>query len=382
MVRFTFLPALFAASASFAATPWLVLSDIHLDETGTCALGRDTSPSLFESALAQMRAVSPDPPVVLIPGDLVAHHISGLGCHNATDVLVSLAQRFGQVFPRAQFALALGNNDSDCADYGSPGEDFFQRVTAAWEPLVNRQGSAPDFSKRFPESGGYQARLPNGIRLLVVDDVPWGRKKGPQCGAHPLGPADPSIASWRATAPASKHWAMAHIPPGISVHESHRGQPTPLLSTNGQEQLQHLLQGGRVDLLLAAHIHRFALRVAGDTPILIAPALSPIYENAPSFLALDVDEDGSVASVNEYAYDGKAWSRQGGTEALGIARPLDAAQVSSLESRLGNDAGLRATFWKLFWGKDTPLDSGELDGTRCAMSHFDAASYEACLPVR
>lgn len=63
--------------------------------------------------------------------------------HRATpgqplQIVTDLAKRFDATFPRAQSVIALGNNDSDCGDYGSPSRAHLRAVARAWEPLVNR----------------------------------------------------------------------------------------------------------------------------------------------------------------------------------------------------------------------------------------------------
>ena len=111
-----------------------------------------------------MQRADPDPPVVVVNGDLLAHDIMHV---DSTPTAVAIARRLDRAFPRAQFVLALGNNDSACGDYAlAPGAKFLHAVAAAWGPLINRRGAAPDFMRTFVRDGFYTATLPvAGLRI-------------------------------------------------------------------------------------------------------------------------------------------------------------------------------------------------------------------------
>ncbi|MGH7728141.1 MAG: metallophosphoesterase, partial [Vulcanimicrobiaceae bacterium] len=119
--------------------------------------GEDTDPALLASLFRELRTVAPKPAVVFIPGDFLAH---GLPPSLAGIVMVDLARRFDALYPHAQFAITLGNNDSDCGDYARPSGAFIDTVARAWAPLVERGGRAPDFVAQFERDGAYAARLP------------------------------------------------------------------------------------------------------------------------------------------------------------------------------------------------------------------------------
>ncbi len=168
--------ALLLCRTGAAAAPWLFVTDIHLeagpDGHRPSSFGSDTNAVLFARALRQMHAVVPDPPVVVIGGDLLAHDMDRA---HATKTAVAIAHDFNHVFPRAQFILTLGNNDSNCGDYGlTPNSPFLRDVARAWAPLVNRRKAAPHFLQTFPHDGFYTATLPiRRTRAVVIDDVFW-----------------------------------------------------------------------------------------------------------------------------------------------------------------------------------------------------------------
>ena len=77
-----------------------------------------------------------------------------------------LAAEFNATFPRAQFLITVGNNDGYCGNYMStPGSPFLAHMAAAWEPLVNRNGSAPNFVSRV-----FDRRLLHGKPAVAERD--------------------------------------------------------------------------------------------------------------------------------------------------------------------------------------------------------------------
>src|SRR5579863_5329591 len=118
------------AHASSGTQTWLVVSDIHLDPFARAArpslFGSDTNLALFRSAIGEMKRRVPNPDLVVIPGDFLAHDFAGRvrGGGGTTAGGAVAAMRFvagalGHVFPRARFAVTLGNNDAPCGDYHS-----------------------------------------------------------------------------------------------------------------------------------------------------------------------------------------------------------------------------------------------------------------------
>jgi hypothetical protein len=123
---------------------------------------KDTNFALFESALAAMRSTLPDPPVVVIAGDSLGHYFPEQFAKlvpNAPPAVYQqfvdksmafLASEFDAVYPKAQFLITLGNNDGYCGNYKSTRNNpFLAHMAQAWLPLVNRNGTAPNFVRDF-----------------------------------------------------------------------------------------------------------------------------------------------------------------------------------------------------------------------------------------
>ena len=390
--------ALFAIGASIGrvraeSLPWLFVTDIHLEAgrggTRPASYGRDTNAALFATALRAMHDVVPNPPVVVIGGDLLAHDMDRA---HSTATAVSIAKAFNHTFPHAQFILTLGNEDSACGDYAlAPNSAFLRTVARAWAPMVNRNGAAPHFVQTFTHDGFYTARLPiAGARAVIIDDVFWSPRYRAACGR--AGNITTAALDQLARAlPASKTraWLFLHIPPGIdtfsTAYLAHRLVVVPFLNPTPRARLTALIgdPARNVALVIAGHTHKFAYRIVQESgkravPILLIPALSPIFGNAPSFVTANVSDDGNLIRVEEHSYVRRKWRDDGGLESLGV-QALSGEALRALQGRLAEDPALRKRFAALYNG-DAPPEINEANWRLywCAATAFSAANFRAC----
>jgi hypothetical protein len=381
------------APARAEPAPWLFVTDIHLEAyragTQPAPYGYDTNAALFATALRAMHDVVPNPPVVVISGDLLAHDMDRA---HAAGTAVSIAAAFDRTFPRAQFILTLGNEDSACGDYAlAPDSAFLRTVARAWAPLVNRNGAAPGFLRTFAHDGFYTARLPiERARAVVVDDVFWSPVYRAGCG--PAGNITTAALDELARAlPASDTpaWLFLHIPPGIDAFSTaqlvHRLAIVPFLAPASRARLTGLIgdPARKVALVVAGHTHKFAYRIVQESgnkpvPMLLIPALSPIFGNAPSFVTASVSGGGAVTRVREYSYVHRKWRDDGGLEDLGVPR-LTGEALLALQNRLAADPALRKRFATLYGGDGLPeITEANWRLYWCAATAFSAVDFRAC----
>lgn len=403
---------------------WLVASDIHLDpfkpNDGPSLFGSDTNLALFRSMLAQMKRRVPNPSVILLSGDFLAHKFGRLvraraGAGSADEEGVRtmrlIATAFGHAFPHAQFAIALGNNDTPCGDYRSAmGSPYQSAIARVWGPLVDRGGAAPGFVGAFERAGSYTARLPAGrMRLIVLDDVVFSSEYFGNCGSAGMN-ASAQVA-WlegllAATPAGTRNVVMMHIPPGYDALTTQivRGfVPWPFLRGAAAARLVTALAvpQHRVAFVAAGHAHRFDFRLDGDVPIVVFGAISPVYHNNPAFFELRVGADGSLRDIDTYAFD--EWTQtwqlpRSFDRKWGVAR-VDAAELAALHARLENDPALRHRWdastagwpsnwheawgmwgapWRIPWCAQTVLGSGY---ARCAGVARRVAFFRAAVGV-
>ncbi len=385
--------------AAANAAPWLFVSDIHLDPLATSPLpprrGVDTNEVLLRSALDEMKRVDPAPPVVVIPGDFLGHNFDR---KYTKSTIAHVAELFGEAFPKAQFVLSLGNEDSACGDYVlAPNAPFLRETAAVWEPLVNRHGEAPEFLKTFPRDGFYTTKLPvPGLRAVVLDDTFWSPRFRAGCGSMDVdGGAEELDDLDRAlpTGGSERAWVILHIPPGIdafsSVHITHHLAVVPFLDTEPRNRLLSILTDRRrnVTLAVSGHAHKFAFRLIGadgpdPVPLLLLPSLSPIFRNNPMFLTVDVGADGTIRSIKEHAYGRDAWSTVGSSNDLGL-REFTAPELAALRRRLEVDPDLRAEFARLYdGGARSEITTENWRGYWCAIDSMSSTDYRDCMGQR
>ncbi len=391
-----------ASPASEAtASPWLFVSDVHFDplekNPRPSYRGEDTNAPLLRSALAAMKQADPSPPVVVISGDFLGH---GFDNRYVKTTMAHVARAFGDAFPRAQFVLTLGNEDSPCGDYyAGPNAQFLHDTAAAWEPLVNRNGAAPGFLKTFSRDGFYTAKLPlPGLRAVVVDDVFWARRFRSGCSAENADGATEQLADLgRALPPgnADTSWVVLHIPPGVdafsTVHLVHHLAVVPFLDSAPQNRLLGILGDRRrnVSLLVAGHTHKFSFRLidpdGGEpVPVLLVPAISPIFGNNPMFLTVRVGPGGTIGAIEEHAFDDEReqWYDAGGSRDLGLDG-FSGAALTDLRSRLAENKELRATFARLYDGGAPPeITARNWRGYWCAIDAMSDTAYRTCMGER
>jgi Calcineurin-like phosphoesterase len=381
-----------ARPAAARATPWLFVTDIHLRATWNhgppTRFGDDTNDALFESAIREMQRTDPNPPVVVVTGDLLAH-IMPLKLATPTSVLI--AHRLNRAFPHAQFVLALGNNDSACGDYALPPDSQYLRaIVRAWGPLVNRNGVAPGFARTFAHDGFYMASLPvPGLHVIAVNDVYWSPRYRP-CGpagnvrARSLDELPRAIAH-----STGRLWIAFHIPPGVdaysTAHIGHRLLIVPFLTPGTRDRFLSILGSApnRIALAIAGHTHKFAYRVVNadgphPVPMLLVPAISPIFDNAPSFLTANVDGGGTLHDIQATTYLNGTWHHIGGMPSLGVDA-FTGANLVALQGRLAKDPALRARFASLYEGGAKPeITESTWSVYWCAATAFGTTPFRDC----
>jgi sphingomyelin phosphodiesterase acid-like 3 len=257
-----------------------------------------------------------------------------------------IAAAFNRAFPKARFAIALGNNDSPCGDYRSEnGSAYLEAVARAWTPLVNRYGASPDFESSFARGGHYTATLPlRGLRLVVLNTVLLSSLYGGDCTGRHF-PAAADELDWLRTTlhnSRTRNVVLMHIPPGYDATSTQyvRGfLAWPFLKPQYNNALIRALvdPSDRVAYAIAGHTHRFDFRLARSVPIIVAGSLSPIYGNNPAFYALRISPDGSLRNIVVYGFDeygAQAWLPPNSFDRTWSKDRIDASSLARLHARL------------------------------------------------
>lgn len=355
-----------SAESSSHEQIWLAVSDVHLNifnrSVRPSPNATDTNAALFESALHQMERAVQDPAVVLLPGDFLVHDFRRHVPNNAgtTDeagirTMRWIAGTLGRAFPKAQFAIALGNNDTPCGDYKSDDRSAYLAALArVWAPLINRNGASPGFSASFLRGGYYTSRLPlRGLRLVVLNTVILSSEYGGDCAGDDSQAASDQLAwleaTLQATPSGTRNVVMMHVPPGFDAFSTdyvHGFLTWPFLKPRYDPELVEALAAPahRVIYAIAGHTHRFDFRLAESVPIVVLGSLSPIYGNNPAFYTLRVLPNGSLRDVDAYTFDEsiREWQSPRSFDRSWKITHIDAPSLAALHARLGDLSAARA----------------------------------------
>src|SRR2546423_1021652 len=385
------LLAFFAVASSAFAETFLSVSDLHFNPfadpalmakleaadvsqwdaifasstvTAFSAYGSDVNDPLLRSALAEMRKQLPSPAFVLISGDFLAHKFDKAYQQYATDkspaaysafvakTVAYVASALRKAYPGVRIYPTLGNNDSDCGDYGMAAHGaFLANFRDVWSPIVGSRS----FHRRFPTGGYYHADVPGlkNVRIIALNTNffstnyknPCG-KPGPDPGMVELEWLDAELLL--AQEHGKRVWLLFHIPPGMDVYDTEEfGGTCPNLKAqafwNDQYAQKYLrITDARRKTIIgsfAGHTHQDEFRIANGDFIHITPSVSPVFGNNPAFEIVDVGRSGEIADYTAWHLPNVTlpWAREYSfDEAYGKTR-YDAGTLASVGMAIRRD---------------------------------------------
>ena len=398
--------------------------------------GQDPNWALLQSALDAMRKAEPDPTLVMITGDLLAHgfpqkyaqaipdtnrdHYRAFVAKTVSFIALELRKRYS----KSQILLTPGNNDDDCGDYNiEAGGAFLSDTARTIRSLARAHGR---FTEEWKSLGSYtlQPRGIRGLRIVSVNSVFFSNKYqsvnfANGCAAvQSDGPA--RTFSWlestlsRAAQNHEKAWIMMHIPPGIdgySTMVSYRSLSPAASSAPGDLCGQTIVPMWKpfwtdlfdrliaqypttITAIFAGHDHTDDFRVIhagqdGQQFVLIDPPVSPIYGQNPAFRVVTFGAGGALTDQTTWYLTNLEAAR---TTIPGTWMPeytfaaewhsprLDAASLNSIydQIRSNPDAGQR---WLTLLNVSSTYHPVPANGVRtleCAIAALDRATYKAC----
>jgi len=406
--------------------------------------GIDTPNALWLSSLAALRARAARVRFVTISGDLLAHafdckYRTLLPAATHADYVAFAGKTVGYVISSLRAALpgvplyiAMGNNDSGCADYAlDSAHDPFLALTAKIVadalppdlPRADRDQVLRDFS-----AGGYYA-VPIGAlprtRLIVLDDIYLSPRYQTCAGKPDPAPAAAQLA-WlqsqlaAARAAHERVWVLSHIPPGVDLYSTARkltnvcagGKAQMFL---GSEQLADILASypDIIRLALFGHTHSDEMRLLthessgpasqngqptskngerttdDGVPLKIVPSITPVNGNLPTFTLASVDPasatltDYTVFIASNSTGIGTAWSPEYTFSSAYRQPAFNAASLTRLIAGFQADPGAQTSASQAYLRDYFPGDASSVikfawPQYACSMDHDSAASFAAC----
>jgi sphingomyelin phosphodiesterase acid-like 3 len=358
--------------AAAPAEQWPTILDRGTERMAS--YGEDTDWKLLRAAMAAL-AAQKKPDLVLLPGDFLAHNFrdafnASLSAHDdaAYRRFIAKTMRFialelAAAMPKTPILPVLGNNDSDCGDYAlRPGGPFLADTRATVAAMIGG-GAGDEFARSWSALGNYTVdnpAIPNQ-RVIALNDNYFSTHYRNSCGGEGDGNPARATLAWlgRALADAAaahrKAILIFHIPPGTDAfatarHDACPVTPVPLLAEPYAGELHALMLRYRATIVadVAGHLHTDAFRILRDADmpfgfVMIAPALSPIFGQNPSFRRVTLEDDGVIADTTTFylgnladAAAGAApqWRAEASFDRMWEARRFDAASLDALYRRL------------------------------------------------
>ncbi len=433
------LPQARAAAAPQQQQAWLILSDIHFDpftqpklvdrlvaappdrwraifatgeRTGPSGPGSDTNDALLESTLDGAHEAVPDPRVVIVAGDFLAHefrdkfnrtakvHDDAAYAAFVDKTVAFLAWELQTAFPRARLLPVIGNNDGYCGDYQSTPHDPFLAHMGADFAVSSGASDPSAFIAQFSTGGYYTVPLPvDNAQAIVLNDVFWSTNYKNACGDPKADPGGDELAWLQATQKAlptgTPVWIIAHIPPGVDVFATqHAKTAAPVMFLTDRfnaEFLTSLDSRSAVVMSITGHTHMNSFRVIGPdpttprAPMLVVPAVSPIYGNAPAFTVVNVDPNAAwVLDAQIYILskinDVWTWRREYDFDSVYGRGTIDAERLTNVQRAIFDDERVRRRFEEYYQSGDglAPITEANWRAYWCANVALTATDWTAC----
>jgi sphingomyelin phosphodiesterase acid-like 3 len=428
-------PALAPSLARAPVRKWEAILN-RSSSTAYSPYGQDTNWWLLQSTLDAMRKAEPDPALVVITGDVLAHgfpqkyaqaisdtnrdHYSAFVSKTVSFLAFELRKRFA----KPQILLTPGNSDNDCSDYSIEAGEAFLNDTA-WS-VRGLAKANPRIMGEWKSLGSYtlQPRRIHGLRIISMNSVFFSNKYQPQSfrdgceAAQSDGPA--RTYSWlestlsRAAQDHEKVWIIMHIPPGIDGYStmvqyrslSQAGSSTPadvcsqaivpMWKPFWTELFDRLIAQytTTITAIFAGHEHMddFLVIHAGQAEqqfVLIDPPVSPIYGQNPGFRIVTFAAGGSLTDQTTWyltnleaahSTNPGTWTPEYTFTSEWHSPRLDAASLNSIydQIRSNPESGQRWLTLLNVSSTHQPVPAGGVSALECAITALDPASYKAC----
>jgi sphingomyelin phosphodiesterase acid-like 3 len=382
----------------------------------------DSDWKLLRASLDELQTQK-KPDTVLITGDFLAHDFRkafdrSIAAHDdaayrrfVVKTMRFLALELQNALPKTSIMPVLGNNDSDCGDYAvQPGGAYLADTQAIVAGLIG-SAAGNGFAQSWTSLGSYAVDDPAqpGIRVIGLNDNYFSTHYRDTCGGQGDGNPGRATLTWLGHALADAQAAhrkvimIYHIPPGTDAfatarHDSCPVTPAPLMSEPYASELHALMERYRDTIAanIAGHLHTDAFRIlrSGDKRfgfVMIAPAISPIFGQNPSFRRFTMSDDGVITNVNTYylanlgdAVAGAApqWRAEASFEHTWNLARFDTASLEQLYRRLGSSERAQQR-WIQTYGVQGPASAAvtlqNFSVYRCSVGSDQSGDFATCL---
>ncbi|KPI82834.1 hypothetical protein ABL78_8154 [Leptomonas seymouri] len=414
--------AVISAAVVSASVQVTLISDIHLDPNyGTPAAysscttpessvwgvaGCEASPQLTQRSLDDVSEQNTS--FIFHGGDWQRHRFYGSGL-SATSIFGDLSERFRNVtvdgsLGEVAFCTALGNNDVVpnyffALDSSMSEQELFQRVQAMETVGLLTSSEAGVMAKC-----GYYTHEMATVNVIVLHTLLWTFRLRPELSDSISDPCNQfaflESELQKVRSSGKRAIILGHIPPGLNTFNVLRGGFNTLerdifWKPEYQRSYDAIIYAYRdvVTVQIYGHTHRFTLQVFPENGVLslIMPAISPIYNNNPSYLLANFSErDWSLQDVQirYVTQDGMFHAGMSAKRALKISADLSSLpQLRASIKALATDDEAWENYLRMFCGgelRNTVFPRGPCDArcryvVVCSMLESNHSHIQRCV---
>lgn len=383
--------------------------------------GKETNYPLFIRMLRAVRQASASSPLVLFPGDILAHkfretffQLYGEEDEEAVRSFVYKTCAFfaGQVREHLSgipVLFVLGNNDSYAGDYQLiPGGEYLADTSDLFYSTLLLGGADPETFHRTYAAGGYYTAQPSPSKVLficlstVLFSVNWSSDGAEDAPMRQLDWLAQTLSD--AKAQGKKVWILTHVPPGadvyatVSTHMDDAGRISDacmMWKADYQERFLEIIRpyGDTIEACFAGHTHMDEYRIMfwedddSQETVLLSPSVSPQFGNNPGFKVFTLSSvDWELQDYRSVAYpfqitDPTFETYYTFSSAYHLGSPLNPA-LTELLPELAADEAQRMNYSRFYYsGHDSgnPINETNWPAYWCAIRTLSKDDYIGCV---
>ena len=290
--------------------------------------GNETNYPLLVRALDSALMEIDSSPVLLFPGDILAHKfpekffdLYGKEDEDALrsfvyKTVVFFAAQVRERFGDLPVVFALGNNDSYAGDYKLiPGGKFLADTAEEfYSTFLLGKADSEDYFRTYPAGGYYTADPPgSGVLFVCLNSILFSRHRventageGDDIALKQLDWLEMTLAE--AGRAGRKVWLVTHIPPGVDIFgtvstymdkSGHIPNADSFWKEEYQTRFLEIYKSYKhiIETVFSAHTHmdEYRLLLENDgvayNATITVPSVSPVFGNDPAFRVVTMDRE-------------------------------------------------------------------------------------------
>ncbi len=293
--------------------------------------GCDSSLKLMEIMLDQLKKQDPNPDIIYLPGDFVAHGyaqdktliVSNKTYNILLDVHSNISQQIKIRFPNALIIPSLGNNDHEFHDQVPDLKQkysFYNFLFDTWfeDHIPNSKlTNLAEIRSTFLDGGFYRVDFSDELSIFSMNTVYFTKGNDdttdPAAAMNQMNWLRAHLASIKTNEPNRKAIITYHVLPGYKYN----GGASKLWDESYVVEFDDILQEYNSVILtvVTAHTHSHSIRAYKQEskqglfekkpsygPTIVCPSITPIYLNNPGFTSIEIGSESEIYKLKSVKF--------------------------------------------------------------------------------